>query len=318
MLFPGIVGTGGGGGGLVSVWYFVVVSVCGKLVFIGGGGTIGGSPPELKPLGPVGRPDKAGGGSGLLLSAGRPEPRGGVPAPAGGSGGWMSFIDEFRSDGLTLCMPGSSIGRTVLVAEVRVKDEPDGSVMLEVGVPGTPPIGWRMPAPLSEMLDGWPIPGMGRPVRSGEPVGWLVRLRLGVVFQDPAVGVPVPDRPVVGVPVVGDGVGPGGTVLRPFQRWLLSCWQPHRAAPARHRPTRPIKGFLPIGIPLPRLEKMLGRAGRALPGPPASRPVRGCSPRLRPFLRSAQPPVKRGEVSGSLRKDQGQLQDPGRNFRKSG
>jgi hypothetical protein len=39
-----------------------------------------------------------------------------------------------------------------------------------------------------------------------------------VVFQAPAVGVSGFDRPVVGVPVVGAGVGPGGIVLRPFHR----------------------------------------------------------------------------------------------------
>jgi hypothetical protein len=42
------------------------------------------------------------------------------------------------------------------------------------------------------------------------------------VFQPLAVGVPLPGRLLVGEPVPGAGVGPGGTVLRPFQRWLLS------------------------------------------------------------------------------------------------
>jgi hypothetical protein len=58
----------------------------------------------------------------------------------------VSFSDELRSGGLTLCMLGSSAGRAVLVAEVRVKDElPVGSLMVEVVVPGMVLAGWRMP-----------------------------------------------------------------------------------------------------------------------------------------------------------------------------
>jgi hypothetical protein len=106
-------------------------------LFIGGGGTNDESPPW-----PVGRPAMLGGGAGLLLAAGRAAPRGDIPDPIGGGGGWMSGADVVLSAGLTLCMPGSSSGRTVLVAEARWKDElPAGSLILEVGVPGMLPVG---------------------------------------------------------------------------------------------------------------------------------------------------------------------------------
>jgi hypothetical protein len=131
------------------------------------------------PLEPIGRADSGAGGTELLLVAGTAEPRAGTPAPSGGGGGWISGIDEPRSGGLTLRMLGSSSGRTVLVAEVRLKAElPAGSLMLEVVVPTPLLAGWRMPAPGSENPEGWPVPGAGRLVKSGEAMGWLVMVRL--------------------------------------------------------------------------------------------------------------------------------------------